>query len=71
MSKLVINHKCIACDACREVCPTQAINVGDPTYNINQDICILCVGYADNPNCMTVCPIDAILFEKVDSKILA
>lgn len=60
-TSLVINKECIACDACREVCPTHAIFVDDPIYTINQELCILCVGYAETPNCMAVCPVDAII----------
>ncbi len=28
---LIINDECIACDACREECPTTAIEEGDPS----------------------------------------
>lgn len=61
MSSLVILNQCIACDACRDVCPTQAISIGEPIYIIAQEKCILCVGYAESPNCIEVCPVDAII----------
>ena len=32
---LLINDECIACDACREECPTTAIEEGDPIYYID------------------------------------
>lgn len=61
MSSLFILHQCIACDACREICPTNAIQIGEPIYTITQSKCILCVGYAESPNCIEVCPVDAII----------
>ena len=61
MSSLTILTQCIACDACRDVCPTQAISIGEPIYIIAQDKCILCAGYAESPNCIEVCPVDAII----------
>ncbi len=27
---LLVNDECIACDACREECPSEAIEEGDP-----------------------------------------
>ncbi|RDU71631.1 4Fe-4S dicluster domain-containing protein [Helicobacter aurati] len=63
---LFINRNCIACDACKEVCPTQAIYVADPIYIIKQERCIMCKGYSSYPECITVCPMDAIVYE--DSK---
>ncbi len=57
---LVINHKCIACDACKNVCPTSAIFVSDPIYEIDNRLCFLCAGY-DSMACIDVCPVDAII----------
>ncbi len=68
MTFLSIINKCIACDACRDVCPTDAIEVGDSIYMISTNKCILCVGYSTIPNCIEVCPIDAIVYETQDSK---
>ena len=70
MSQIFINNECIACDACRAVCPTQAIEVADPIYSIQQDLCFLCAGYAANPNCMAVCPVDAIVYVTVHLETL-
>ena len=58
---LMINNECIACDACAEECPNGAIEEGDPTYNIDPDICTECVGSYDEPSCLSVCPVDAIV----------
>lgn len=58
---LLINEECIACDACREECPNSAIEENDPVYMIDPDLCTECVGYYDEPSCVAVCPVDAIV----------
>ncbi len=58
---LLITEECIACDACREECPTGAIEEADPIYIIDPDICTECVGYFDEPQCIAVCPVDCII----------
>jgi len=58
---LMINSECIACDACTEECPNNAIEEGDPIYFINPDICTECVGVYDEPSCLSACPVDAII----------
>jgi ferredoxin len=61
---LKIIDECIACDACVEVCPTIAIEVADPIYVIEFDICCECVGYHKEPACVPVCPVDAIVLDE-------
>ncbi len=58
---LMINDECIACDACREECPNEAIGEDEPIYIIDPDRCTECIGYYDEPNCISVCPVDAIV----------
>ncbi len=58
---LLVSQECIACDACREECPTEAIDENDPIYSIDPDRCTECVGYSDEPGCVSVCPVDAIV----------
>jgi len=48
-----INDKCIACGACKEQCPVEAISEGNP-YVIDPEECIDCGA------CASVCPADAI-----------
>jgi len=57
---LFINDGCTACDACRPVCPNEAISVGDPVYVIDAMKCTECVGAEDEPQCRLVCPADCI-----------
>jgi ferredoxin len=57
---LRITDNCTACDACKPVCPNEAIAAGDPIYTIDPDRCTECVGAHDEPQCKLVCPADCI-----------
>ena len=58
---LLINADCTACDACRPVCPNEAISEGDPIFVINPLRCTECVGAEEEPQCKLVCPVDCIV----------
>jgi len=60
---LMITDECIACDACREECPNEAIEEGDPIYIIDSEMCTECVGSFDEPQCIEVCPVDCIVLD--------
>ena len=49
----VINEDCIACGACIDECPVEAISEGD-IYVIDPEIC------SDCGDCVDCCPSDAI-----------
>ncbi|MBU0631144.1 YfhL family 4Fe-4S dicluster ferredoxin [bacterium] len=68
---LLINEECIACDACREECPTMAIEEGDPIYFIDPDRCTECVGVYDEPSCIAVCPVECIVADKDNVETIA
>ncbi len=53
---LKILEDCTNCDACKPVCPNQAISIGDPIYVIDALRCTECVGAEDEPQCILVCP---------------
>ena len=57
---LLINEICTLCDACRPVCPNEAIKSGTP-YVIDPLRCTECVGAEDEPQCKLVCPADCIV----------
>ena len=57
---LYITDDCTACDACRPVCPNEAIATGDPIYVIDPARCTECVGHHDEPQCVVVCPVECI-----------
>ena len=61
---LKIIDECICCDACVSVCPTSAIECDDPIYVIDSTLCTECVGYYKKPECIKVCPVDAIVVDK-------
>ena len=57
---LLITDECINCDVCEPVCPNEAITQGVEIYEINPNLCTECVGHYDEPQCVSVCPIDCI-----------
>lgn len=57
---LLITDECINCDVCEPVCPNNAIYMGEEIYEIDPDYCTECVGHFDEPQCVTVCPVDCI-----------
>ena len=52
-----ITDECVACGACLEECPSDAIEEGDEIYTIDQEKCTEC------GSCQEVCPNDAIIEE--------
>ncbi len=54
-----INEECTACGLCEPECPVQAIMAGDPVYVIDPRKCVECEGHFDEPQCASVCPVDA------------
>jgi len=58
---MLITEDCISCGVCESECPNQAISPGDEIYVINPDLCTECVGFFDEPQCVEVCPVDAII----------
>lgn len=60
---LMITEECISCGACVSECPNEAISEGEMYYEINPDRCTECVGFFDKPQCVEVCPVDAIIHD--------
>ena len=57
---LIIYDACTACDACKPVCPNEAISAGELIYTIDPMKCTECVGAEDEPQCILVCPANCI-----------
>lgn len=57
---LKITEECINCDVCEPECPNDAIYQGESIYEIDPDKCTECVGHFDEPQCVSVCPVDCI-----------
>jgi ferredoxin len=63
---LMITEECINCGACEPECPNNAISTGEEIYELNPELCTECVGYFDEPQCRTVCPIPEVLIVNPD-----
>jgi ferredoxin len=57
---LKITDECINCDVCEPICPNTAIYQGEEIFEINPNLCTECVGHFDEPQCVSVCPVDCI-----------
>ena len=57
---LIINALCVNCDVCEPACPNSAISQGEVIYQIAPERCTECVGHFDEPQCVTVCPVECI-----------
>jgi ferredoxin len=72
---LLIVDTCTNCDACKPVCPNEAITVGPSIYVIDPLRCTECVGAEDEPQCKLVCPADCIVpnpdFRESQEELLA
>ena len=62
-----ITQECVNCAACVDVCPNNGIRRGHSAYVINQDMCTECVGFFNEPQCVSVCPTDCCV---TDSRIV-
>jgi len=58
---LMINDSCISCSLCEAECPNNAISEGNLFFEIDPDLCTECVGFHDKPQCVEVCPVEAIV----------
>ena len=58
---MLITDECISCGVCEGECPNAAISPGDTIFVINPDLCTECIGFYDEPQCVEVCPVDAII----------
>ncbi|MCS6813255.1 MAG: 4Fe-4S binding protein, partial [Cyanobacteria bacterium] len=53
-----ITNRCTQCGVCVPQCPQDAIKREGEDYWIDPMLCNDCRGYADQPQCVSVCPID-------------
>ena len=56
-----ITDECIACGSCELECPVSAITEGEEIFVIDPAKCVECVGHFDEPQCVDVCPSEAII----------
>lgn len=60
MAKRINPDLCAQCGACITECPNEAISESDITTVIDPNLCTECAGIAGGPQCVAVCPTDAI-----------
>ena len=56
-----ITEECISCGACEPECPNEAISEAEDIYIIDPEKCTECVGYFDESQCASVCPVDCCI----------
>ncbi|EHJ13540.1 transcriptional regulator [Crocosphaera watsonii WH 0003] len=54
-----ISESCPTCNSCRIDCPTDAIQIENGEYWIDQKKCNNCEGYYEEPQCIVQCPISS------------
>jgi ferredoxin len=56
-----ITDECLSCGACEGGCGNQAISEGETIFVIDPDRCTECVGNAESPRCVEICPVGACI----------
>ena len=66
----MITEECINCAVCEAECPNEAICEGVETFQIDPLLCTECVGFHDEEQCASVCPVDCCIpdSERVESE---
>lgn len=55
----LIESSCTGCSACEPECPNKAIGeTKDGFFVIDPNKCTECIGFFDEPQCVSTCPID-------------
>ncbi|WP_406611362.1 4Fe-4S dicluster domain-containing protein [Agarivorans sp. JK6] len=55
---LSITQSCIACYACKEVCPSKAITSGDKQFAVIAHRCDECANNVNGAQCAQICPVE-------------
>jgi ferredoxin len=61
MALAISTLTCTGCSACEEECPNVAIRVKSGLYLIDPKKCTECKGHFDQPQCVSVCPVDGCI----------
>ena len=54
---------CVSCWACVDVCPSDAIALGDSHMSVNAKKCTECEGDYADPQCASICPIESAILD--------
>jgi ferredoxin len=55
----MITEECIACGACEDECPNDAISLKEEIFVIDPALCSECVGFYESEKCTEACPVGA------------
>lgn len=55
---LIITDQCISCNACKLVCPSNAIIISEQKFSIVNHRCDECKAHYKVPQCASICPIE-------------
>jgi ferredoxin len=58
MAYRIVAKNCTSCSACEPECPNDAISEQGASFVIDPAKCTECIGFHDDPQCVSVCPID-------------
>jgi len=54
----IVESQCTGCSACELECPNTAIYEKNGLFAINPKKCTECIGFFEQPQCVSACPID-------------
>lgn len=61
---LQIEERCVNCWACQPVCPSEAIFETKTHFRIDEKKCTECQGDYAEPQCSSICPIEAAIVDR-------
>lgn len=64
-----ITQACISCNACKLVCPENAIKRSEDSYSITPHRCNECHGHYSNAQCASICPIENAIVDSQSAPI--
>lgn len=65
MAYMIVTDNCTGCAACQLECPNKAIVEQSGTFRIKPEKCTECVGFFDEPQCVSVCPVsDTVMVDR-------
>jgi ferredoxin len=65
VTTIIDQEKCIGCELCVKVCPSETISMQEGKANVTGDRSLQC------GHCVAVCPVDAVRVDAIDKKSLS
>ncbi|MEI6894506.1 MAG: 4Fe-4S dicluster domain-containing protein [Colwellia sp.] len=60
---LSITNECISCNACKLVCPKNAIQLNELRYSITAHRCNECDTHYEHAQCASICPVENAIID--------